>query len=375
MSGAVSNPYVRQSQRLVVFAPDPTLRDDVTLIRGKHTLMFGGEFNPIQVRNTLTNDFTFIQEGLGGPLTGLEPSLRPSDILNDPVALYNWDSFFVGALGIINNVQAAISYDHAGDVLPSGTQIRHDWRIWEYAGYIQDAWRIRNDLTISLGLRYQYQTVPYETNGVQASFLNTSFDAIMAAREQNGLNGISGPDTTPMLVYQLTGKANHAPPLYPPERHDFSPRIALAWNPAFNEGLLGRLFGDRKTVLRTGAALIYDQTVINAITQLKDQSDYTFGNSYANIFGGGGTVNSLQADPRFNSVNSVPFPVPAPAFRRPSRRPQSLTTGSIASCTHLMRSPPPSVCSVNCPAAFRSRLITTDDSVGGYWCWATRDRR
>ncbi len=316
MSGAVSNPYVRQSQ-IGHIAPDPTLRDDVTLIRGKHTLMFGGEFNPIRLRNTLTNDFTFIQEGLGGSVTGLEPSLRPSDILNDPVALYNWDSFFVGALGIINNVQAAISYDHAGDVLPSGTQIRHDWRIWEYAGYIQDAWRIRNDLTISLGLRYQYQTVPYETNGVQASFLNTSFDAIMAAREQNGLNGISGPDTTPMLVYQLTGKANHAPPLYPPERHDFSPRIALAWNPAFNEGLLGRLFGDRKTVLRTGAALIYDQTVINAITQLEDQSDYTFGNSYANIFGGGGTVNSLQTDPRFNSVNSVPFPVPAPAFQTP----------------------------------------------------------
>lgn len=328
MSGAVSNPYVRQSQ-IGHIAPDPTLRDDMTLIRGKHTLMFGGEFNPIRLRNTLTNDFTFIQEGLGGSVTGLESDipgqLRPSDILGgvdptqDPsqIAVSNWDGFFVGALGVINNVQAAISYNHAGNVLPSGTQVRHDWRIYEYAGYIQDAWRIRSDLTISLGLRYQYQTVPYETNGVQASFLNTNLDAIMAAREQNGLNGVSGPDVTPMLTYQLTGKANNAPPLYPPERHDFSPRLALAWNPAFNEGLLGRILGDRKTVFRTGASLIYDQTVINAITQLEDQSDYTFGNTYANIFGGGGTINSLQTDPRFDSVNSVPFPIPAPAFETP----------------------------------------------------------
>jgi Carboxypeptidase regulatory-like domain len=316
MSGAVSNPYVRQSQ-IGHIAPDPTLRDDVTLIRGKHSIVFGGEFNPVRLRNTLTNDFTFIQQGLGGAVTGLDSSLRPADILPDDTVLNNWDGFFVGAMGIINNVQAAISYNHAGDQLPSGAQVRHDWRIYEYAGYVQDAWRIRNDLTISMGLRYQYQTVPYETNGIQASFLNTNLNAILAARERNGLNGVSGPDVTPLLTYQLTGKANNAPPLYSPERHDFSPRLALAWNPAFNNGVLGQIFGDRKTVLRTGAALIYDQTVINAITQLEDQSDYTFGNTYANVFGGGGTINSLQTDPRFNSVNSVPFAIPPVPFVTP----------------------------------------------------------
>lgn len=317
MSGDVSNPYVRQSQ-IGHIAPEPTLRDDFTLIRGKHSISFGGELNPIRLRNTLTNDFTFIQQGLGGDVTGLNPSLRPSDILSDPVAFGDWDSFFVGALGIINNVQAAISYNHAGEVLPSGTEIRHDWRIYDYAGYIQDAWRIRNDLTISMGLRYQYQTVPFETNGLQASFLNTNFNAIMADREENGLNGISGLDVTPFLTYQLTGKANHAPPLYPPERDDFSPRLAFAWNPSFQSGLLGRAFGDRKTVLRTGAALIYDESVINAITQLEDQSDYTFGGSFAQEFNSGDApVTALQNDPRFTSVSSVPFSIPAPPFQTP----------------------------------------------------------
>jgi Carboxypeptidase regulatory-like domain len=328
MSGDLDNPYVRQSQ-IGHIAPDPTIRDDFTLIHNKHSISFGGEFHPVRLRNTLTNDFTFIQQGIGGAITSLNSStpgkLRPADILGgvdpsqDPsqVAVSDWDGFFVGAMGIINNVQAAISYNHAGAQLPSGTLIRHDWRIYDDAGYIQDAWRARSDLTITAGVRYQYQSVPFETNGLQASFLNTNLNAVVATRIANGLNGVSGPDATPLLTYQLTGKANHAPPLYSPELHDFSPRLGIAWNPSFQNGFLGRVFGDRKTVLRTGAALIYDESVINAITQLEDQSDYTFGNSYANVFGGGGTVNSLEIDPRFNSVNSVPFTVPQVPFTTP----------------------------------------------------------
>lgn len=328
MSGDVSNPYDRQSQ-IGHIAPEPQIRDDMTIIHGKHSISFGGEFSPIRLRNTLTNDFTFIQQGIGGAITSLNSStpglLRPADILGgavpsqdpDQIATADWDGFFVGALGVINNVQAAINYNHAGDPLPAGSQVRHDWRIYEFASYVQDAWRLRNDLTVTMGLRYQYQSVPYETNGVEATFLNTNFDTVVATRVANGLAGISGPDATPLLSYQLAGKANHAPGLYPPERHDFSPRLALAWNPAFQNGLLGRVFGDRKTVLRTGAALIYDESVINAITQLEDQSDYTFGNTYSNEFGGGGIVNSLETDPRFSSVNSVPFPIPAPTFESP----------------------------------------------------------
>ena len=329
MSGDVSNPYDRQSQ-IGHIAPEPQIRDDMTIIHGKHSISFGGEISPIRLRNTLTNDFTFIQEGIGGAITSLNSStpglLRPADILGgvdptqdpDQVAASNWDGFFLGALGIINNVQAAINYNHAGTPLSPGSQVRHDWRIYEFAGYVQDAWRLRNDLTISMGLRYQYQSVPYETNGVEATFLNTNFDTVVATRVANGLAGISGPDATPLLTYQLAGKANHAPGLYPAERHDFSPRLAFAWNPSLQNGFLGRVLGDRKTVLRTGASLIYDESVINAITQLEDQSDYTFGNTVAQVFNGGDPpVTALQNDPRFTSVSSVPFSVTPPPFETP----------------------------------------------------------
>ena len=79
-----ATPFVRQtSQGRVV--PVPTVRDDLTLIRGKHTIQFGGQWNPNKVRSSLVNDFTFIQEGLGGAITGLPATQRPADILCSPI--------------------------------------------------------------------------------------------------------------------------------------------------------------------------------------------------------------------------------------------------------------------------------------------------
>jgi len=318
--GAIATPFARQSQ-IGHIAPVPTFRDDVTLLRGRHTLTIGGEWHPIKLRNTLTNNFDFIQEGLGGSIASLPSNLRPANILQDAggIADGNWDNFFVGALGIINNLQSAISYSKDGTVIPQGEEShRRDWRIYQSAGYVQDAWKLRNDMTLTMGVRYQYSTAPYEVNGLQASFQNTSLNDILATRVSNGLKGISGAAVTPELTYQLSGNGNPGgKPLYNPDKSDFSPRLALAWNPSFRAGLFGRVLGDRKTVIRAQGSLIYDQTVINAITNLEDQSNYVYGNTVAALFGGGGASASLESDPRFTAANALPFPVTAPAFQTP----------------------------------------------------------
>jgi hypothetical protein len=315
--GALATPFARQSQ-IGHISSVPTFRDDVTLLRGHHTIQFGVQFNPTKVRSTLTNNFDFIQEGLGGSIASLPANLRPANILQDPsgIAAANWDNFFVGALGIINNDQSGITYNKNGTVVPQGTEThRRDYRSNLYAGYVQDTWKMRSDLTVTAGVRYQYAQVPYEVNGLQASFSNTTLSQILQTRFDNGLNGISGAHVTPELTYSLSGQANSGTPdLYDPDKLNFSPRLALAWNPSFRSGLFGSLFGDRKTVLRAQASLIYDQTVINAITNLEDQGNYVFGNTVATNFGGGGANASLQSDPRFNSQSAVPFPVVVPPF-------------------------------------------------------------
>jgi hypothetical protein len=318
-SGLVSNPYFRQTTFGIV-SPESTWRDDITYMHGKHTFTFGAELHPTILKDALTNDFTFIQQGLGGNIPSLLPAFRPADIEQDPddIAQEAWDGAFVGALGIINDLQAGISYTGQGQPLPQGTKTAHSYKLYEYAGYFQDTWRLKSSLTVTLGVRYQYQGVPYEVTGRQASVINTNFADIMATRVSNGEDGISGPDATPLLTYSLTGKKNHAPALYNSSPLDFAPRLGLAWNPSFHDGLLGKLAGDRKTVLRANAGVLYDENVANNIVFLENQEDYTFANTDAQVFGDTGSVTgSLETSPRFNSVTSVPFPVNPPAFVTP----------------------------------------------------------
>jgi hypothetical protein len=317
----ITTPYLRQSS-FGTLAPEPTFRDDVTWVHGKHTFSFGGEWNPIIISDVLTNDFAFIQQGLGaGNLSSLDSSLRPADIDTFTNSVANWDAAFVGNLGSIANLQASINYTGSGTPLPTGSNVKHDYRINEIAGYVSDAWKLRPSLTVTLGLRYQYQSVPYETQGVQASVQNTNFKSIIQTRLANGLAGIAGPDSTPELTYSLTGKVNHAAPLYQPENHEFSPRIGIAWNPSFHDGFLGRVLGDRKTVIRAGGSIIFDDTAINNIVSLQNQGDYTFGGSFAETFGATGVTpaQNLLLEPRFQFVNKLPIGVDVipPAFVTP----------------------------------------------------------
>jgi len=315
----LSNPYARQSTQSSL-DPIPTFRDDVTLIRGRHTVQFGGVWKPIRTRSHLTNDFDFINIGVGGAIPSLSPQFRPADILQDPngVADSNYDGYFLGLLGLINQDQSVFNYLKDGTALAHGTGERRDYRYFNYEAYAQDSWKLRSDLTLTYGLRYQYDSVPYETNGLEATASNTDLQQQLAVRVANGLAGVTGPDSVPLLTYTLAGKNNPGgPSLYGGDKLNFSPRLAAAWNPSFRGGLLGDIFGDRKTVLRAGAGLIYDQTAISAINFLQDQGSYLFGNLNSDVFGGGGTAATIASDPRFTAINSLPFTLPAPAFQNP----------------------------------------------------------
>ena len=84
-----------------------------------------------------------------------------------------------------------------------------------FAGYVQDDWRLRPNLTLNIGLRYEMTTIPTEVNGKQAS-LKTMTDS------------------------QITVGApyfNNNPTV-----RNFEPRIGFAWDP----------FHDGKTSVRGG---------------------------------------------------------------------------------------------------------------------------
>jgi hypothetical protein len=292
--------------------PVPTLRDDFTWIKGNHQMSFGGTFKPISQRSTLVNDFNNVQVGLGGLLLSLPNSQRPADILQDAdgVAATQWDNAFPYSLGRFAFVDSNYNYTQTGTALPNGSGSRRDYKYNEFELYAQDSWKIRKDLTITYGVRYVYFGVPYEKNGLQAS-QNIDFATLFNTRVSNGPAGIASDSSEPFLTYDLSGKANNAPGFYQPNTNNLAPRLAFAYNPSFRDGVLGGIFGDRKSVIRASANIVYDRVSANAVNFVQDQVSYLFQNTANTLYSGLGT------SPRFEELNTLPVINVPPTITHP----------------------------------------------------------
>ena len=293
----------------------PVIKDDFTVVAGSHTFQAGGSIRPIRQKSNLTNDFNFVDIGLGGTTTALNDSLRPADIEDSQTARDEWDEMFPFLLGRFASISTNFNYDVAGSAFPPGTGKRRNFAYNEYEWYVQDYWRLHPTLTVNFGLRWSYYSVPYEKNGFQAAN-DTDFTNLMAIRVANAQAGVSGSDAEPFLRYDLAGKANDALGFYEPDLDNFAPSAAFAWNPRFRDGVGGFLFGDGKTVLRGGGRLVYDR-VAGAITFIQDQLSYLFDNSDLVNFGALNPVTALLNDPRFTGFSSVPNVTTAPVISRP----------------------------------------------------------
>jgi hypothetical protein len=313
--GPITAPFSNpESQNRIV--PVPVFRDDFTWVHNKHNFEMGGTFKPIKTRSIQVNDFNFISLGISTTLPNLDLSQEPTNLLGrdssdatvpaDAIAAQLWDSAYAFGLGRFGAVGSNFNNGQDLAPLPQGTGHRRDYRYYETEVYFQDTWRVRSDLTLTYGLRYQYYSVPYEVAGLEAvpdQTLAQFFDPRAAGAAAGSF------DTLPNTTYNLGGKANHGPGLYAPDHKDFAPRLAFSYNPGSSKGWLNHLFGDRKTVIRGGGGLVFDHPVTNALNFIQDQATYIFQNSTANNEPG-----DLATDDRFTDINTIPSViVPPPA--------------------------------------------------------------
>jgi hypothetical protein len=313
--GPLSAPFagISSQDRTV---PVPTIRDDVTWTKRSHSVEFGFSLKPIQQKSGLINDLNFVTVGIGGLNTELDASLRPSNIrTTDTTNIGQWDAAFPFLLGRIAQVGTNFNYDVSGNAFAPGTGKKRNFHYNEFEAYAQDTWRVRNDLTMAYGVRWHYYSVPFEANGFQA-INDVDFQNLFNLRIRNAAAGISGPTAEPFLRYDLGGKGNNSRGYSEPDFNNFAPRFSLSYNPSFKDGLFGKVFGDRKTVIRVGGSMVYDR-VGGAITFIQDQVSYLFDNSATTLSGAASPRLALQNDPRFISISNVPISNTAPTITRP----------------------------------------------------------
>jgi hypothetical protein len=303
-SPTLSSPYVGYSSQSRN-VPVPEIRDSFNISKGNHTIDMGVDLKLIRVISGLTNSYDFVTYGLGGQLQNLNASVRPADISSDTSAVTNYDNWFPTILGRYAAVGANFNYDKSQNALPNGSDKARYYNYNEFEIYAQDNWKMRRDLTLTYGLRWDYHTVPYEINGFQ-SVPSINENAYLADRVAAGSAGVSGADVIPFVSYSLGGPANHGTGFYQPDYKNFGPRIGLAYNPSFQTGLLHALFGEGRTTVRLGGAVLYDRIAGGASFGL-DQNTFLFDSNANSPCGmAGNAFGSLLTDPRFTAIGALP---------------------------------------------------------------------
>jgi Carboxypeptidase regulatory-like domain len=241
---------------------DNFIRDDVSWLKGTHFFQFGGQYQHNWNYHERTdngggiNYYPVYQLGMqSGPgnvdLTAISPAFSNATLAREASAV----------LGIVSLTQQAYTRSGTnlqlnGPLVPAFDKTTIPY----YNLYFGDSWRIKPTLTLNYGLGWTLEMPPVEAQGKQIVLVDANDKPIdtenyLNARKAAALAGqVYNPEIGFALIDNVAGH-----PKYPfnPFYGGFSPRVAVAWNPVFDSGLLGDVFGKNKTVVRGGYGRIY----------------------------------------------------------------------------------------------------------------------
>jgi hypothetical protein len=323
----LANP-IAETRTTLTNVPVHNLVDDLTWVKGKHTLQFGANFRHVVVNNA-TNGVSFNSAATGannlgnGGLSNTGQSLDPgaqTSGLCPPVSCpwvfpqvaqtfsQSYDVAATAVAGVLDAVGNSYNYrvvpgKNLGTLLPTGTLIPRAFRDNEFEWYVQDSWRLKPNLTITVGLRHSLLQPPFETNGQQIS-PTTSLSDWFSGRASGAARGLPG---TPSLSLAPSGSANGRPAFWTMNKLNFAPRVALAYSPSFDNGVFHHLFGKDKTSLRASFAIEHDHFGQGIAQDLAQNGSLGLSTSI-----GLPSMGTTDTHPRFTGLTDIPNIFPAP---------------------------------------------------------------
>jgi hypothetical protein len=186
------------------------------------------------------------------------------------------------------------------------------WRTQDWAGFVQESWRPRANLTLNAGVRYEYELLPIPQR------VNTALDLTFGERGATGI--------------------------FPEDRNNFGPRVGLAWAP----------FGEARGIVRLGYGVYYGRVTGATVRSALVNTALTASSLHIRITPSTVTACPQVANQGFGYVCSYPAAPPsaiasttsATVFSRRFRTPmvqqgslaieRSVGRGLVLSATYLM---------------------------------------
>ncbi len=235
------------SRILKIFENTYQVLDNFSRVIGTHTVKFGGTLHYNQMTENLSN----VEDGnfeFGGLETGID-----------------FADFLIGAP--TKSASGSVAPYVQGQGPPS-------YGRGHYAGLFgQDSWRMRSNLTLNYGLRWEFSTPWSEKYNTIQTLVVGEQSLVFPA---GSCTGCVGSPTG----WVFPGDPGIPSSLAPTRYNNFAPRVGLAYSPNVDSGFLHTLLGDPgKTSIRLGYGIFY--TTFEGATNFNEIADAPFGNFYA----------------------------------------------------------------------------------------------
>jgi Carboxypeptidase regulatory-like domain/TonB dependent receptor-like, beta-barrel len=183
-----------------------------TWVFGKHTLSFGGTFDYAQ----------------------LNVDNRENDVAN--FTFRDFGDFLIGRLGS----------DESTGLLLDGETNRH-FRSKQAGLYAQDEFKVTSSISVTYGLRWDWDGPLYEANGLMTNFYPSDFGYDLTTDSFNPVNGTPGIGIVVPAINKTFGTKGVSASTLTGRQWGFAPRIGVAWSPHKN------------LVVRAGFGMFYDR--------------------------------------------------------------------------------------------------------------------
>lgn len=281
------------------------IKDTLSWVKGRHTFKFGGSFLYTNFWSKwYGNAAGLMQPSLGvrsddpvynvldNAMRAANASTTTNDIGN-AMSLYAMLTGRLNGLGTTMNVNPdTLKFEKFAPV-PTAIAFK------TLGLFISDSFRVTPQLTLNYGLRWQldgtiHGTKPIYTMATPGSFWGPS--------QGNFQPGVLGGKMDP--GFAINTKTYNADLINP------APNLGIAWNPNFEKGILGKIFGGNKTVIRTSFGITFYNEGLNSVGNYLSAGTQST-TATANVDFAPGTLFLDSPNPTF-SKNPSEFGLPMP---------------------------------------------------------------
>jgi len=248
-------------------SPRWTFADSIAWMKGKHMLKAGAEYRLERSKSTVVGtgwNYNYIPIVVGGDASGIAvqgindtnmPGLTGTATAGNRLLMQNLLTMLSGSLNSVNQayfINSPNNLSSWNDPKTEKEKIR-DMHQRGLAFFFKDDWKVHENLTLNLGMRYEYYEVPFLNSGLTAS-LKGGPNAMYGISGRSWIGSFWVPgaraDQTD-FIFVGPNSPNPDMSLYSKDTNNFGPAVGFAWQVPW--------FGKGKTTLRGGYQLNYVQ--------------------------------------------------------------------------------------------------------------------